>query len=178
MKRLLILLFSLFACFTFAACAENGGTQNNSAENGTQTERPSESGKPEISDGNENDNKEITTMYLYISDDKLEVILSDNSSVDALVELLRAGDITYEAHDYGGFEKVGNIGHTLPRNDEPTVTSAGDVILYQGNNICLYYDTNSWDFTRIGKINGYSAARLRAVLRAGQGNIQVTISLK
>ena len=124
------------------------------------------------------ENKEITKMYVYINGNKLEVTLAKNSTVDALVELLRQGDITYTADDYGNFEKVGNIGHTLPRNDTQINTKAGDVILYQGNNICLYYGNNSWSFTRIGKIEGYSASELRTLLGAGQGNVQVTISLK
>ncbi|MCH5351285.1 MAG: hypothetical protein J1F39_04905, partial [Clostridiales bacterium] len=109
-------------------------------------------------------------MYVTINGNKLEVTLASNSSVDALIELLKQGDITYTASDYGDFEKVGNIGHTLPRNDTPINTEAGDVILYQGNQICLYYGTNSWTFTRIGKIRGYSASELRTLLGAGQGS--------
>ena len=124
------------------------------------------------------ESEEITEMYITINGNKLEVTLAKNSSVDALVELLRQGDITYTADDYGNFEKVGNIGHTLPRNDTQINTKAGDVILYQGNNICLYYGNNSWSFTRIGKIEGYSASELRTLLGAGNGSVQVTISLK
>ena len=117
-------------------------------------------------------------MYIYINDNKLEVTLDNNSSVDALVEILKTGDITYTANDYGNFEKVGNIGHNLPSNDEQIDTQAGDVILYQGNNICLYYGTNSWSFTRLGKINGYTSAEIRNLLGAGKGSVQVRISLK
>jgi len=127
---------------------------------------------------NDEEKEEINAMYLYVNDDRMEVTLAKNSSAEALVEILKRGDITYEAHDYGDFEKVGDIGHALPKNDEPIDTTAGDVILYQGNNICLYYDNNSWTFTRIGRINGYSAAELRTILRAGEGNIQIKISLK
>lgn len=119
----------------------------------------------------------ITNMYVTVAGNKLEVTLAENSSVDALVEILKQGDITYTADDYGGFEKVGDIGHTLPQNNTSVTTEAGDVILYQGRSICLYYDTNSWNFTRIGKINGYSASELRSLLGAGNGSIQVTISL-
>lgn len=107
----------------------------------------------------------------------MKVTLAENSSVGALVEILKQGDITYTADDYGNFEKVGDIGHTLPRNDTQITTEAGDVILYQGRNICLYYAPNSWNFTRIGKINGYSADELRALLGAGGGSVPVTISL-
>lgn len=110
---------------------------------------------------------EITKMYITINGNKLEVTLVDNTSVDALAEILKQRDITYTANDYGGFEKVGDIGHALPQNNAQITTQAGDVILYQGRNICLYYDTNSWNFTRIGRINGYSASELRTLLGAG-----------
>ena len=106
-------------------------------------------------------------MYITINGNKLEVTLVDNTSVDALAEILKQRDITYTANDYGGFEKVGDIGHALPQNNAQITTQAGDVILYQGRNICLYYDTNSWNFTRIGRINGYSASELRTLLGAG-----------
>lgn len=80
------------------------------------------------------------------------------------------------ARDYGGFEKVGDIGYTLPQNNTQITTQAGDVILYQGRSICLYYDTNSWNFTRIGKINGYSEFEMRSLLGAGKGSVQIAIS--
>ena len=116
-------------------------------------------------------------MYVTINGNKLEVTLAENSSVDALVEILKQGDITYTANDYGNFEKVGDIGYTLPQNNTQITTEVGDVILYQGRSICLYYDTNSWNFTRIGKINGYSASEMRSLLGAGNGSVQVTLSL-
>lgn len=119
----------------------------------------------------------VTKMYVTINGNKLEVTLAENSSVDALVEILKQGDITYTADDYGGFEKVGDIGHTLPQNNTQITTEAGDVILYQGCNICLYYGANSWNFTRIGKISGHSASEIRSLLGAGNGSIQVTVSL-
>ena len=117
-------------------------------------------------------------MYSLINGNKLAVTLAKNSSVDALVVLLQQGDITYTANDYGNFEKVGNIGHTLPQNNTQITTQAGDVILYQGSQICLYYGKNSWSFTRIGKIQGYSEAQLRTLLGAGKGQTEVTLTLK
>lgn len=120
---------------------------------------------------------EKSILYATVNGHKLEVTLAENSSVDALVALLKAGDITYTADDYGNFEKVGDIGHTLPRNDTQITTEAGDVILYQGRRLCLYYAPNTYTFTRIGKINGYSAPEMRAMLGAGNGSVQVTLSL-
>ena len=89
---------------------------------------------------------------------------------------MEKGNITYEADDYGNFEKVGYIGFNLPQNNENITTTAGDVILYQGNNICLYYGSNSWSFTRLGKIEGMSKDELKTFLNAGRGSVKVTLS--
>ncbi len=82
----------------------------------------------------------------------LTVTLVDNSSATAFYELLKKGPLTVDMTDYGNFEKVGPLGTTLPRNDTQITTTAGDIILYQGNQITIYYDTNSWNFTRLGKV--------------------------
>lgn len=121
--------------------------------------------------------QEITKMYLTINGNKLEVTLAENSAVDALIEILKQGDIVYTADDFGGFEKVGSLGHTLPTEDSQITTQAGDVILYSGNQIVLFYGSNSWSYTRLGKINGYSASELGSLLCAGEGSVQVIISL-
>ncbi len=170
MKKLLVAILALLAIFTFAGCAGGETDTRLPSDTGTEVTQPEEN--------EQSDEKEITAMYIYINNSKLEVTLAKNSSVAALVEILKQGDITYTANDYGNFEKVGNIGYTLPTNDEQINTQAGDVILYQGDNICLYYATNSWSFTRLGKINGYSTSELRTLLGAGNGRIQVRISLK
>lgn len=129
-----------------------------------------------ISSGAEQE--EISKMYITINGNKLEVILANNSSVDALVEKLKQGDITYTANDYGDFEKVGDLGFSLTTNNEQITTQAGDVILYSGNQIVLFYGSNSYSYTRLGKINGYSAMQLRTLLGAGKKNLQVIISLQ
>ena len=121
---------------------------------------------------------EITEMYLTINSNKLKVTLDKNSSVDELVTILKEGNITYTADDYGGFEKVGSLGRSLTRNDSQITTSPGDVILYSGNQIVLFYGSNSWSYTRLGRIEGYSASELSTLLGAGQGKVQVVISLE
>lgn len=101
--------------------------------------------------------------------------LEDNSSAEALKELLKNSDLTIEMHDYGSFEKVGDIGTDLPRNDTQITTEPGDIILYLGNQITIYYDTNSWNFTRLGKIQNVTQNELKTAL--GSGNATVTFSL-
>ena len=93
------------------------------------------------------------------------------------VAQLQKGDITYEAHDYGNFEKVGPLGYTFPRNDEEITTQPGDLILYQGSNLCIYYDTNSWNFTRIGKLDNMTQAEIKTWVNAGGDNVSVTLSI-
>ena len=122
--------------------------------------------------------EEEMKMYVYINGNKLEAELENNSSAAALYELLKKGDIVYTADDYGNFEKVGGIGHTLPQNNERIDTVSGDVILYQGTSVCLYYGKNSWNFTRLGRINGYTDSELRSLLGAGKGETEVKLSLK
>ncbi|MBQ7690012.1 MAG: hypothetical protein IJT30_02315 [Muribaculaceae bacterium] len=104
-------------------------------------------------------------------------MLVSNSSTEALVAQLQQGDITYEAHDYGNFEKVGDLGYSFPQNNEQITTVPGDIILYQGSNLCIYYDTNSWNFTRIGWLNGMTQADIKQWVNAGGGNVSVTLSL-
>ena len=100
---------------------------------------------------------------------KLTATLADNSSATAFFELLQKEAVTIKMRDYGNFEKVGSLGTSLPRNDTQITTSAGDIILYQGNQITIYYDKNSWSFTRLGKINDITQAQLKKIL--GKGDV-------
>lgn len=131
--------------------------------------------------GNDNSGGSDTTMpetiKITISGKTLPVKIEDNEATKALVAALREASITYEAHDYGGFEKVGPLGRTLPASDTQITTQAGDVILYSGNQIVLFYGSNTWSYTRIGKIQYESSDELKSFLKAGQGNISVTLSL-
>ena len=154
----------LCLCLTFAACIYNARTPDGTNSGGEQYEE-------------NNDGEEITEMYLYVNGEKLKVALADNSSVDALIEILKQGDITYTAYA-NDFEIYGDIGHNLGTDNNAQMTSEpGDVLLYIGSNICIFYDSNSWSYTRIGKIESYSASQLKAIL-APSGSVQVTISLK
>ena len=116
-------------------------------------------------------------MNITIGGKTVTATLADNSSAQALYEALQQGPITYEAHDYGDFEKVGDLGQSFPRNDESITTRPGDIILYQGSSLCIYYDTNSWNFTRIGRIEGMTQDEIKDFVRAGEGNVSITLSL-
>ena len=101
--------------------------------------------------------------------------LNDNASADAFAELLRQGPVTVDMSDYGGFEKVGPLGTSLPRSDESITTVPGDIILYLGNQITIYYARNSWNFTLLGHLDDATEENMRAFL--GSGDPTVTFSL-
>ena len=112
-------------------------------------------------------------MKITVNGKTLTAALYDNSSVRALVELLKKGAVTIEMHDYGNFEKVGDLTVSLPRNDKQTSTDAGDLILYQGKSFVIYYDKHSWNFTPLGKLENITTAELKALL--GTGNVTAVL---
>ena len=191
MKRLLsVLLCGVVCLFAVAGCAASGQEEITASSHRTQTSptENTEASIPSASTGmsvpsdsgeetEEGEESVVSRLFITVNESKAEIILENNISVSALVERLRAGDITYTADDYGGFEKVGALGFSLPRDDAHIQTRPGDVILYQGNQIVLFYGENSWSYTRLGRIEGLSDAQLRAFLHAGEGEIQVTLSL-
>lgn len=142
---------------------DNGGTSEETGSVNTETESSI-------------DDREGHTMKITAGDTAFTAALADNSSAEALKELLARGPLTIDMSDYAGMEKVGTIGTSLPGNDEQITTGAGDIILYQGNSLVIYYDTNSWNFTRIGKIEGVTGEELLEAF--GSGDVTVTFSLE
>lgn len=128
---------------------------------------------PDTKQEDNQDSKE-KTMNITVNGKTLTATMEDNSSAEALLELLNSGELTLNMHDYGGMEKVGALDATLPTNDRQITTQPGDIILYQGNQITIYYNTNNWSLTKLGHINNMSAAELRELL--GEGDIVATFS--
>ena len=124
---------------------------------------------------NEEDIEKVENIKIEVNGKVLNVKMEDNSSTKALVEKLKQGSITVDTQDYGNFEKVGSLGFSLPTNDEKITTEYGDLILYQGNQITLYYDTNTWTFTKLGKVQNVSKEELKEIL--GIGDVTLTFSL-
>ena len=122
------------------------------------------------------ENEEITEMYITVKDFKLKVTLEQNSSVKALIENLKKEDIVYTAHG-NSFEIYGDIGQELPTNNTHITSQPGDVLLWAGSNICIFFGNNSYSYTRIGKIEGYTAELLKTMLGTN-GSVQVKLSLK
>ena len=119
--------------------------------------------------------RNIDMIKIRVNNSILEVKLEDNEATKSLVEKLKDGDIFVNANEYGGFEKIGNLGFSLPRNDTSMTTSAGDIVLYQGNQISLFYKSNSWSYTKLGKVQNLDSIDLRNIL--GSGDVTLEISL-
>lgn len=119
--------------------------------------------------------EDINTVTIHVNDEILKVELENNSSAIAFMEKLKQGDITIQAQDYSNFEKVGDLGFHLPTNDTNIIAQAGDLILYQGDKIVLYYDTNTWNFTKIGKVQNKTQEELKSLL--GDGDVTLVFSL-
>ena len=113
-------------------------------------------------------------IKLKVNNHVLNVKLEDNSAAKALMNKLKLGDVTVHAEDYGGFEKVGNLGFSLPRSDKFITTSAGDIVLYEGDEISIFYNSNSWSYTKLGKVDNIKD--LKKIL--GTGDVKLVLSLK
>lgn len=157
MKKIFIFLMTVFLLAS-TACANGNSKKTISSDKG------------ELSD---------MKISIQVTSDsgshKLSATLVDNSSAAAFYELLKKGAVAIKMHDYGSFEKVGSLGTSLPRNDTQITTTAGDIILYQGNQITIYYDTNSWNFTRLGKVDGVTQAELKKIL--GKGDVTAVFEI-
>jgi len=120
---------------------------------------------------------QTNTLELTVEGSTFTATLEENSSTQALKERLAQGPLSIRMSDYGDMEKVGSLGISLPRNDRQTTTGPGDLILYQGDSFVIYYDTNSWNFTRLGRVDGVATREEMLDLLGGVGEITVTLSL-
>lgn len=199
MKRFISVLLFIAMLISVTACGSESNGQNLGTESVDMTLSDSESvSEPESApepeteavpeDGSEimpESNEEIMlesqeedldmTMNIQIGDHVLTATLVQNSSTEALLEMLTEGPVTVNMSDYAGMEKVGSLSESLPRNDEQISTGAGDLILYQGNSFVIYYDTNAWSLTRLGKINDVTQEELKEIL--GSGDVTAVLSI-
>ena len=157
----------LLALLGLSACGSGGGAVS-TAPSPTPVSVSQPSPSPQVPTDPEEPMLKITVNgHTFLAD------FEDNRSAAQFRDLLAQGPLTVPMEDYGGFEKVGPLGTTLTRNDQQITTQPGDVILYQGNQITIYYGTNTWSFTRLAKIQ--DPADLEDKL--GGGTVQVTFSL-
>ncbi|MDE7322784.1 MAG: hypothetical protein K2N73_08590 [Lachnospiraceae bacterium] len=171
MKRLICMaaLFTVFLTITACGNSQNGKNTDLQAENGmslsvhpnTETE---ESIQSETFDSgtmeydtfengvNEEENVEMK-MNVRIGGINFTATLENNDATDVFVEMMETEPVVIQMSDYSGFEKVGSLGRSLPTNNSQITTKAGDIVLYQGNQIVIFYGSNSWSYTRLGRID-------------------------
>ena len=130
------------------------------------------------SGSNTSDVMEVSQMEIIIdvNDNKLTAALADSTAAKELAEKLKAEPITVTLNEYGGFEKVGKLPWSLIRTDASTETEPGDIMLYQGNQMTIFYNSNSWSYTKLGSIENTTQEELKALF--GEGDVTVTLSLK
>jgi hypothetical protein len=127
-------------------------------------------GMAETSEG-----QEAEAMKLWIGETAVSVAWEDNDAVRALRKLVAEQPLTIEMSMYGGFEQVGSIGTDLPRNDTQTTTQAGDIVLYAGDQMVVFYGSNSWAYTRLGRVTDKTAGEMAELLSGGDVTITVAM---
>lgn len=132
---------------------------------------------PQVSQKNDHSTTEENTvgkMTLQIGNNTFTAILENNDAVDTLVDMMREAPVVIQMSDYSGFEKVGSLGTSLPASNKQTTTQSGDIVLYNGNQIVIFYGSNSWSYTRLGRIDDLSGWEDAL----GSGDVTVTFSLE
>ena len=159
-------VFTLLICFS--AC-DNPNTAPVSDDVSQPEETQSETSKET------EEEPAVKTLTMKIGSTTVTVDWEENESVAALRELVKDKPLTVQMSMYGGFEQVGSLGTSLPRNDSQTTTRAGDIVLYSGNQIVVFYGSNSWAYTRLGHVTDKTVAEMAELL--GNGDVTIEISL-
>ncbi|MBD5533768.1 MAG: hypothetical protein HDQ98_16515 [Lachnospiraceae bacterium] len=152
---------------------ENSGTSANQNES-EQIQSEQDQMQSEQKEGNGLEQKEMSIL-MKINDEAVTVAWEENESVAALKEILLEQSLSIQMSMYGGFEQVGSLGTSLPRNDKQTTTQAGDIVLYSGNQMVVFYGSNSWAYTRLGRIADKSDMELEELL--DNGDVTITLEL-
>ncbi|MBE6028911.1 MAG: hypothetical protein E7226_02035 [Clostridiales bacterium] len=113
-------------------------------------------------------------MKLLIGEEEVTVDWENNDAVAALQESVGEEPLTIDMSMYDDFEQVGDLGMSLPADDEQITTEAGDIMLYSGDKIVVFYGSNTWDYTRLGKVTDKSPEEMAEQL--GQGDVTITIT--
>lgn len=115
------------------------------------------------------------TLQMTLGDTPVAVAWEDNDATAALIELCREQPLTIRMSMYGGFEQIGSIGAYLPQDDVQTTTEAGDIVLYSGNQMVVFYGSNSWSYTRLGHITDKTPEELTRLL--SNGDVTAVLSI-
>lgn len=181
MKRGILTTTALVLALLLASCGDPSAQHTTSASEvttreaatamQTQTDSPFETTAPSVSENASRE--ENTMMQMKIADTAVTVQWEENAAVSELKELTVQTPLTVRMSMYGGFEQVGSIGKSLPREDAQTTANAGDIVLYAGNQLVVFYGTNAWAYTRLGHITDKTEEDLTKLL--GNGDVTITI---
>lgn len=181
--KMILIAFCMTIMFCMSACS--GNTINSGDNQDVVIESPEENVMSEgtamyqLAEKNESAEDEAiggSSMIMKIGDTKVNVDWEDNQAVEALKNMAEDGDVTIQMSMYGGFEQVGSIGQSLPRDDKQTTTSSGDIVLYSGNQMVVFYGSNSWSYTRLGHISDKNKEEMTDLL--SNGDVTITISIE
>ena len=164
MKKILIIMLVIVLSLISAACADKEEMQGPGVQEETQQSETGDADTAEEQKADDEEESRMIEMTLKINDEEVNVKWEDNESVRALADLAAKGPVTIDTSLYGGFEQVGGLGITLPSNDVNTTTEPGDIVLYSGSNIVVFFGTNNWAYTRLGHIEDKSREELRDML--------------
>lgn len=151
------------------------------AEESEKTEESVGLVETEITDAEESEeeingtekSEESKDMKLIINQTEVSVLWEDNAAVADLMNAVSDDQITIEMSMYGGFEQVGSIGRSLARDDKQITTNPGDIVLYNGNQLVIFYGSNSWSYTKLGKVQNISNDELTELLSNGDVTINI-----
>lgn len=117
--------------------------------------------------------KQEEKLVLNVNGNELNVSWENNSTVGELIAYVQKESIVVEATRYGGFEQVGSLPRPFSRNDVQITTKPGDIVLYSGNQLVMFFDSNTWSYTRLGHIEGLSEQELSELLGAASVTIEI-----
>jgi len=194
MKRCLVIVISCLVVTCFCACAQTSSATSQGASKAASASSASASATSSgesarsasasaeaaaATSGSVQpasaDETASATLVMSIDGQQVQVAWEDNASVEALKGLVAQGPLTIQMSKYGGFEQVGSLGADVPRDDVQTTTAAGDIVLYNGNSLVVFYGSNSWAYTRLGTIVDASPAEMESIL--GGEDVEIVLSL-
>ena len=158
-KKLVMLVCILSIAMLLTACSEKKGTSSSKNDEVSEVEERTE-----------------VSLQMKIEDESVQVDWEDNESVETLKGLCKDEPLVIQMSMYGGYEQVGNIGTSIPENDVEITAKAGDIVLYSGNSLVVFYGSNSWAYTRLGRITNLTDAELTQLL--SNGDVTITISME
>ena len=123
-----------------------------------------------------NSEKSESELLISVNGHELTASFADSTAAAELAEKLKAEPVTVSLNEYGGFEKVGRLPWALTKTDEKIDTEPCDIMLYQGDQMTIFYNSNSWSYTKLGHIGNITQEELKDIF--GDGDVSVTLSLK